>query len=293
MSERFSVPVAGHQMSVRLDGPERGQPVVLIHGMASDGDTWDKAIGPLAERGLRVYTLDLLGHGRSDKPARPYDLDDYALQLDGFFAGVGLTSATLVGHSLGGAIAVHYGYHYPHRLDRLVLVSAGGLGREVHPVLRAASTSVAAPVLEWAMRPRLRRFYASPRLHRLLRLTPDNLVNLNRAGRSLGTPEGRAAFLASVRGVIEPGGQRGCFLEMRYLAAHVPTLVVHTERDGVIPVDHARAAHEHLPGSRLLVFPGGGHEPHRRNAVEFAAAVADLMQTTRPATDPTMQDTNP
>lgn len=287
------MPVAGHQMSVRLDGPADGQPVVLIHGMASDGDTWDRAVGPLSEHGLRVFTVDLLGHGRSDKPDRPYDLDDYAGQLDEFFGAAGLESATLVGHSLGAAIAVHHGYHYAHRLDRLVLVSAGGLGREVHPVLRAASTSLAEPVLDWAMRPGMRRFYASPRLHRLLRLTPDNLVNLSRAGRALSTPEGRAAFLASVRGVIEPGGQRGCFMEMDYLAEHVPTLVVHTERDGVIPVAHARAAHAHLPGSRLLIFPGGGHEPHRRNAREFAGAVADLVRSTPSACRPTIQDANP
>jgi pimeloyl-ACP methyl ester carboxylesterase len=286
--ERVTVPVAGYRMSVQLAGPADGPPVVLVHGLASDSDTWDRAAGPLAARGLRVIAVDLLGHGASDKPARSYLLDDFALQLDGLFKALDLQSATVVGHSLGGAIAVHFGYHYPHRLDRLVLVSAGGLGREVHPALRAASTSWAPTVMAAAMRPRLRRIYASPRLHRLLRLTPDNLVNLRRAGRTFVDPDGRAAFFAAARGVIEPGGQRGNFMEMQYLAAHVPTLVVHTEGDGVIPVSHARAAHSHLPGSRLLVFPGGGHEPHRRNAESFAQAVANLVASTRPATDPTI-----
>jgi pimeloyl-ACP methyl ester carboxylesterase len=78
--------------------------------------------------------------------------------------------------------------------------------------------------------------------------------------------------------VIAPSGQRGSFIEMRYLAEHVPTLLVWSERDGVIPVAHAHAARAHLPGSRLVVFPGSGHEPHRRNAVQFAAAVAEFVE---------------
>jgi pimeloyl-ACP methyl ester carboxylesterase len=125
----------------------------------------------------------------------------------------------------------------------------------------------------------LRRLYRHPRLHRLLRLTPDNVVNLRRAARALGDVDGRVAFFAALRGVIEPSGQRGSFLEMRYLAEHVPTLVVWSERDGVIPVAHAHATHAHLSGARLLVFPGGGHEPHRRHAAEFADAVADFIAT--------------
>jgi pimeloyl-ACP methyl ester carboxylesterase len=272
--------VRGARISYQCAGDPTGPAVVLLHGLASDSDTWDRAIEPLAGRGLRVYAVDLLGHGASDKPAGGYLLDDFADQLDGFFAAAGIGRATLCGHSLGGAIAVHFGYHHPRRVERLVLVSAGGLGREVHPLLRAASVRGSERVLRWAMRPRMRALYASPRLHRALRLTPDNLVNLRRAGRALGDEAGRAAFFASLRGVIEPGGQRGSFLEMRYLAEHVPTLIVWSERDGVIPVQHAHATRAHLPGSRLVVFPGGGHEPHRRHAAAFADAVADFVATT-------------
>ncbi len=67
---------------------------------------------------------------------------------------------------------------------------------------------------------------------------------------------------------------------MRYLADHLPTMLVWSEGDGVIPVAHAHATREHLPASRLIVFPGGGHEPHRRNAREFADAVADFVEST-------------
>lgn len=277
---RRSAQVGGHRLSYLDAGPSDGEPVLLIHGLASDSGTWAPALGPLAARGVRVIALDLLGHGESDKPPGTYLLDDFAAMLEGFFAVLGLPAATLCGHSLGGAVAVHFGYYYPSRVSRLVLVSAGGLGREVHPVLRAATLPGADRVVRLAMRPGLRRLYGRPGLQRLLRLTPENVVNLRRAGRVLGDEAGRAAFFAALRGVIEPSGQRGSFLEMRYLTERVPTLLVWSERDAVIPVSHARATQQFLPGSRLVVFPGGGHEPHRRHAVQFAAAVADFLADT-------------
>jgi pimeloyl-ACP methyl ester carboxylesterase len=272
-----SVVAAGHRLAYQEAGPADGPVVVLIHGLASDSDTWDRAIVPMAERGLRVIALDLLGHGRSDRPAGSYRLDDFAASLDAFFVAVGVERATVGGHSLGGAIAVHFGYHYPERVERLVLVSAGGLGREVHPVLRAAALPGAPLVLGAAMRPWLVRLYGRPGLHRALRLTPENVANLRRTRRALDRADGRAAFFAALRGVIAPSGQRGSFIEMQYLAEHVPTLLVWSEGDGVIPVAHAHAARAHLPGSRLEVFAGRGHEPHRRNAERFAVAVAEFV----------------
>lgn len=280
---RRAAEVAGHRVSYLECGPADGEPVVLVHGLASDSGTWDKVIGPLAVQGLRVLALDLLGHGCSDKPRDRYLLDDFARQLHQFFDAIDLDRATICGHSLGGAVAVHFGYHFPRHVRRLVLVSAGGLGHEVHLALRAAALPIAPAVVAAAMSPRLGRLYRSPLLHRALRLTPDNLVNLSRAGRALGDPDGRAAFFAALRGVIAPTGQRGSFLEMRYLAEHVPTMLVWSEGDVVIPVAHAHATQEQLPGARLVVFPGGGHEPHRRHAVAFAAELADFIATTTPA----------
>ncbi|PZS20697.1 MAG: alpha/beta hydrolase [Pseudonocardiales bacterium] len=275
--QRRTALAGGNRLSYQEAGPADGPVVVLIHGLASDSDTWDRALVPLAERGMRVIAVDLLGHGQSDKPAGRYLLDDFAASLAAFFAAAGIERATVGGHSLGGAIAVHFGFHYPRLVQRLILVSAGGLGREVHPLLRAAALPGAPLLLGAALGPRLVALYRRPGLHRALRLTPDNLANLRRARRALDGGESRAAFFAALRGVIAPSGQRGSFIEMRYLAEHVPTLLVWSERDGVIPITHAHAARAHLPGSRLVVFPGGGHEPHRRNAAEFAAAVADFV----------------
>ncbi|MEP7177564.1 MAG: alpha/beta fold hydrolase [Pseudonocardiales bacterium] len=275
--QRKTVVAGGHRLSYQEAGPADGPVVLLVHGLASDSNTWDRALVPLVERGVRAIALDLLGHGGSDKPKGGYLLDDFAASLEAFFAAAGIEQATVGGHSLGGAIAVQFGYQYPGRVRRLILVSAGGLGREVHPVLRAAALPGASLVLDAALAPPLVRLYRRPGVHRALRLTPDNVANLRRTRTALDGRDGRAAFFAALRGVIAPSGQRGSFIEMRYLAEHVPTLLVWSERDGVIPVAHAHAARAHLPGSRLVVFPGAGHEPHRRHAVQFASAVAEFV----------------
>ena len=279
---RRTATVGHHSVSYLEAGVASAPTVVLLHGLASDATTWDRAVGPLAEQGLHVLAVDLLGHGESDKPDSSYLLTDFAEFLSELLPVLGITSATFVGHSFGGAIAVHFAHHYPHFVERLVLVSAGGLGREVHPVLRAAALPGAERVLAAATAPPMWRIYRHPRLHRLLRLTPENLVNLRRASRSLRDTTARAAFLASLRGVIEPSGQRGTFQELQYLNPDVPLLLVWTEADPVIPVDHAYATRDFVPGSELVVFPGAGHEPHRRHAPKFAEAVATFV-TTRPA----------
>lgn len=272
--------VDGNRISYLECGKAQDPVVLLVHGLLSDSGTWGETLEPLADRGLRAVAIDLLGHGASDAPAGLYLLDDFALLLDGFMSALGLESATLCGHSLGGAIAIHFGYHYPNRVDRLVLVSAGGLGREVSPALRMLALPGAEALTGAVLgRRAVQGLLRSPRVHGLLGVTPERLTNLRRIGRSLFRADLRAAFFRSLRGVIGPRGQLGSFLEMEYLAAHLPTLLVWSQQDVIIPVAHAHRTHAHLPGSELVVFGGGGHEPHRRNADEFANAVAAFVLT--------------
>ena len=279
-----TVTVDGHRLAYQDAGAQTDPVVVLVHGLLSASATWGATIEPLAARGLRVLAVDLVGHGASDKPAGRYLLDDFARSLAGFLDAVGVDSMTLCGHSLGGAIAVHFGYHYPDRVQRLVLVSAGGLGKEVNLALRALSVRGAEQLTAAVMGRRpVQRMLRSQRLHRALRLPPDRMDNLRRVGRTLMRPDMRSAFFASLRGVIAPAGQRGSFLEMQYLAAQLPTLLIWSAGDMVIPVAHARAAHARLPGSRLVVFPGSDHEPHRRNAEEFADEVAAFIRSSDPS----------
>jgi pimeloyl-ACP methyl ester carboxylesterase len=281
---RRTVWQGGDRVVVREAGPADGPAVVLLHGLASDGGTWEPSIPALAEHGLHVVAPDLLGHGESDKPvAGGYSLDGFAGSLRSLLDALDLSRATLVGHSLGGAIAMHFAFHHPAYAERLVLVASGGLGRQVHVALRAAALPVAPPILRLLVNARIAPLYQAPRLHRTLRLTPEDLVNLRRAGRTLADPDGRRAFFHTLRAVIEPSGQRGSMIEMEYLADHTPTLIVWSDGDHVIPVSHAYDVHRYLPSSRLELFPGRSHEPHRRHAERFANVVADFMATTAPA----------
>ena len=281
---RRTVCQSGHVVSFVDAGPADAPALVLVHGLASDSGTWDPAISALAERGLRVIAPDLLGHGRSDKPAYGYSLDGFARSLVELLDEIGVPRATFVGHSLGGAAAMHVAYNYPSHLERLVLVASGGLGRHVHPVLRAATLPGARTLLRLFVNRRTAVVYRTPHLHRALRLPPATVTNLRRAGRGLSSPDGRAAFFATLHSVIEPSGQREPLVD--YFARDVPTLIVWSRDDHVIPVSHAYATHRRLPHSRLELFPGSTHQPHYRHADDFADVVADFLATTAPAPPP-------
>lgn len=281
-----SVQLSGLRLCFEDAGPVDGPVVVLVHGLVSDSSTWAPATAALAERGVRVIAPDLLGHGASDKPAcsvGQYSLPGFSTCLRDLLRSLGVSRATLVGHSLGGAIAMHFAYHYPAHVERLVLVASGGLGKGVHPVLRAAAVPGAPLLLRSLLNPATLGMARWLRVHRALHLTPRVVANLQRAFGGLVIPAGRAAFFAALRSVIAPSGQRGSMIEMRYLGDHVPTLIVWSERDHVIPVSHARALHAYLPSSQLALFPGTSHQPHYRYAGGFATLVADFLATTAPA----------
>src|SRR5205823_7048135 len=132
-----------------------GPVIVLIHGITGSSLTWEEVIELLAEC-YTVVAPDLLGHGESAKPRGDYSLGAYASGVRDLLQAIGHDRATVVGHSLGGGIAMQFAYQFPERCERLVLVSSGGLGREVHLLLRAA----ALPGADWVL-----PLLTSPRLH--------------------------------------------------------------------------------------------------------------------------------
>src|SRR5438034_1130402 len=114
----------------------RGPVVVLLHGLAGSSSTW-RPILPLLGRHAHVIAPDLLGHGRSAKPpGGDYSLGAYAAGVRDLLVILGLDHATVIGHSLGGGVAMQFAYQFPELTERLVLVASGGLGRDLTPVLR-------------------------------------------------------------------------------------------------------------------------------------------------------------
>jgi pimeloyl-ACP methyl ester carboxylesterase len=200
-------------------------------------------------------------------------------------AALGHDRVSVAGHSLGGGIAMQFAYQFPERTERLVLVSSGGLGREVNLLLRAAALPGAELVLpllapRWLGGVVRGAGWAGARLGLRARRDVEEIV---RGFVSLSDASARAAFIHTVRAVIDPFGQRVSGRDRLYLAAHLPTLLVWGERDPVIPVAHGRAAHSAMPGSRLEVFDASGHFPHMDDTTRFVAVLDDFLAGTSPA----------
>jgi pimeloyl-ACP methyl ester carboxylesterase len=269
----------GHQVTYRTAG--RGPALLLLHGIANSSQTWEHVAPFLSER-FTMVAPDLLGHGGSATPRGDYSLGAHATGVRDLLTALGHERVTVVGHSLGGGIAMQFAYQFPERCERLVLVSSGGLGRDVHVLLRAAALPGADYVLPVITSPQLLRVGRGlGGLLRLARLAPEgDLDVLARGFGSLDNTGSRQAFLHTVRAVIEPGGQRVSAHDRLALAALIPSLIVWGERDSVIPVSHGAAAHEAMPGSRFEVFAGAGHMPHDADPERFAAILTDFCDTT-------------
>jgi pimeloyl-ACP methyl ester carboxylesterase len=269
----------GHQVSYRRAGD--GPALLLLHGITDSSATWEGVAPGLAEH-FTLIAPDLLGHGESATPRGDYSLGAHASGVRDILTALGIERVTVVGHSLGGGIAMQFAYQFPERTERLVLVSSGGLGREVHFLLRAAALPGAdyvLPALTSAGLIGVGRGVGG--LLKRLRLAPgEDLQVLAQGFASLDNAGSRQAFLHTVRAVIEPSGQRVSAQDRLSLAGLLPSLIVWGERDSIIPIEHGVAAHEAMPGSRFEVFPDAGHMPHDADPERFAELLIDFCATT-------------
>jgi pimeloyl-ACP methyl ester carboxylesterase len=188
-----------------------------------------------------------------------------------------------VGQSLGGGVAMQFAHQHPDYCERLVLISSGGLGAEVGWTLRLLAAPGAELVLPAIAPPAVVTFGDRMRS----RLAPLGIRN-PRAGEtwsayaSLSHRPSRAAFLRTLRSVVDHRGQAvSAFSRLPY-AAGLPTLLIWGDHDRIIPVDHARAAHDAIAGSRLVILPGVGHYPHLEAVEPVMAALDDFIATTTP-----------
>ena len=273
-----SVVIHGHAVSYRRAG--QGEAVLLIHGLAGSSMNWE-AIQPVLARTHDVIAPDLLGHGESAKPMGDYSLGAFASGLRDFLAAIGVPRATIVGQSFGGGVAMQLAYQHPELCSRLVLVGSGGLGREVSWLLRFVSLPGAEQLMPLIF-PRFVVDRGNDVGHLLSRvgLQAPHLTEMWRAYASLSGAENRKAFVRTLRGVIEPGGQTVSALDRLYLASHLPTLIIWGDQDNIIPVSHAYAAHEAIEGSRLVVMEGLGHFPHVEAPQRFLDVLLDFLENT-------------
>src|SRR3954447_2293428 len=140
----WQIDLHGHRVDYRVAG--QGPPVVLIHGMVNSSRHWEQVARRLADR-YTVIAPDLIGHGDSATPRGDYSLGAHRAVIRDVLSAIGIERATIVGHSLGGGVAMQFFWQFPQRTERLVLISSGGLGHEVSPMLRAAALPGMSAVL--------------------------------------------------------------------------------------------------------------------------------------------------
>ena len=279
--ERRELRLHGHPVAYYAAGS--GPVVLLIHGITSSADAWREVIPALAEEHT-VVAPDLLGHGGSAKPRGDYSLGAYASGLRDLMAALGHSRATVVGHSMGGGVAMQLAYQFPERVERMALVSSGGLGREVGLVLRAATLPGAEWVLPLLTRrgPRHAVGLGAEVLARLGMRTRADVRGTALGLASLSDPRARRAFLHTARSILDSTGQRVSATDRLYLAERMPTLIIWGDRDPMIPAAHGHAAHGLIPHSRFELFEGAGHYPFDEDPARFAAVLRAFIAETEP-----------
>ncbi|WP_016882357.1 MULTISPECIES: alpha/beta fold hydrolase [unclassified Rhodococcus (in: high G+C Gram-positive bacteria)] len=264
MSPRKLESVILHHDVLRFVDVGEGPPVVLVHGLLGSHESWAPQISRLAKK-HRVVAPDLFGHGQSDKPSGDYSLSAHAATLRDLMDHLGISSAAFVGHSLGGGIVMQLSYLFPERVDRLCLVSSGGLGREVSVFLKAATLPGSELVLPLLASDRLRRTTENILKHLgRLGLPVQPSRSATETWRSLETvsdKSSRAAFLASTRAVVGLRGQTVSAKQHFSKFESLPSLLVWGGRDKMIPASHAENLRRVVPDSRVEIFPRAGHFP--------------------------------
>ncbi|MGI9125094.1 MAG: alpha/beta fold hydrolase [Mycobacterium sp.] len=276
--------IHGYRRAFRIAGS--GPALLLIHGIGDNSTAWEPVHARLARR-FTVIAPDLLGHGQSDKPRADYSVAAYANGMRDLLSVLDIEKVTVVGHSLGGGVAMQFAYQFPQLVERLILVGAGGVTKDVNVALRFASLPIGGEALA------------------LLRL-PLVLPTLQTVGQILGTvigstgigrdipnalriladlpePTASAAFTRTLRAVVDWRGQVVTMLDRCYLTESVPVQLIWGEQDVVIPVSHAHMAHAAMPGSRLDIFSESGHFPFHDDPGRFVRLVEEFIDSTDPA----------
>ncbi|GAA1933383.1 alpha/beta fold hydrolase [Nocardioides hwasunensis] len=272
----------GHRRAYVITGS--GPVVLLLHGLGCDHTTWAPVIARLA-RTHTVLAPDLLGHGESDKPRADYSVGGYANGMRDLMTVLGIDTATVVGHSFGGGVAMQFAYQFPERTERLVLVGSGGLGPEVTPAIRAITTPGFHQVMGALAVPGVRHATTAA-LKLLSRSGVRHLRDLDEVAAiydSLQDARTRAAIRHVVRAVVDWKGQIITMADRAYLTEAMPMCVVWGADDQVIPVAHASNAGTLAPSARVEIIPDAGHFPHKDHPERFVRIVRDFIRTTEPS----------
>jgi pimeloyl-ACP methyl ester carboxylesterase len=276
--------IHGYRRAFRIAGS--GPVLLLIHGIGDNSTTWSTVHAKLAQR-FTVIAPDLLGHGQSDKPRADYSVAAYANGMRDLMSVLDIERATVVGHSLGGGVAMQFAYQFPQLVERLILVGAGGVTKDVNIALRVASLPLGGEALALLRLPLVlpTMQLAGQMAGALLGRTAvgRDLPDVLRILRDLPEPTASSAFTRTLRAVVDWRGQVVTMLDRCYLTESVPVQLIWGRQDVVIPVEHAHMAHAAMPGSQLEIFENSSHFPFHDDPDRFVELVQRFIDSTQPA----------
>ena len=276
------VVIHGHERAFVKVGT--GPVLLLLHGLGCDHTSWDPVIGSLARR-YTVIAPDLLGHGQSAKPRADYSIGGYANAMRDLLTVLGIETVTVVGHSLGGGVAMQFAYQFPERTERMVLVAPGGIGPDVTRAVRAVTLPMFQQLVGLATLPGIRHVGAAA-LRGLSRTGISRVRDLDEVAdifESFRDPASRAAIAHVVRACVDWKGQIITMADRAYLTAAMPMCVIWGKDDAVIPVSHAEIARSIAPGADIEVVDNAGHFVHKDHPERFVKLLNDFVRTTEPA----------
>lgn len=267
-ADGHTITLAGRQTHYVVKGT--GKPVILIHGSFFDGTLWCHNVDALAES-CRVYVLDLWGFGYSAPIAQP-GYDQYAEQLAGFMHAMGLERATLIGHSLGGGVAVRFSVKFPERVEKLVLVDCAGLTNpdpftarlfKLHGVGEMLM-NLPGDVLRKKM---LKDFF----LYKPEVLPPVLFKKLTWFQKIRGTT---ATALTLMRLGFADKLEEAFH---RLARLNRPIMIIWGAQDRAIPLTVGQRIHQLLPGSTFFIIQDAGHVPNLEQPIEFNACLKAFL----------------
>lgn len=263
---------------VRYWDQGQGDPLLLIHGMGACLEAWAWNIDALATK-YRVIAPDLPGSGKS---SRPVHQDTFSLRYAGeflhrFLLALGISTLGLAGNSMGGVLAIQFALMYPEIVRRLILVDTGGLGKEVHWVVRAASLPIPTQLAEhppsWLI-----RLAASEMVLRHDTSKEEFVRRVIEYTQVAGTG---TAVLRMVRTGVDLQGQMTPYDAAELGRIQAPTLVIWGEADRVIPARHAEFALKAIQDCRAVLITEAGHGPQIDKPEVFNALVSEFLATGR------------
>ena len=253
---------------------DKGTTVILLHGIGSSVETWAYNISVLAQH-HRVYAVDLVGAGRSDKPPATYSLTYLAQFVKDFMDALSIECASLIGNSLGGGVVLEFALNFPGKVEKLVLVNSLGLGKEITLTLRLATLPFVGrlfkPTRSGTALALKQSVYDST-------LISNDWVELYYQIATL--PRAWEAVVGLIKTNIDLFGVRTEIYNTivdRLPTITAPTLVLWGQQDRILPVTHAAVATKGLPNARVHIFDPCGHWSQVEHSEEFNTLVLEFL----------------